>query len=216
MGIFNKKSTKAKPIGDGLSLSGKLPEGFDPSDQTQVKALVESALKEAGVLPPEATLEGMNIVKVGAGEEPPKELMEMLKQAISDKPSKGGGGRKQYGSLKEVITAFNAMKNDPPQVIPAPADPAKAAFVTALNCLHKQTHALGPMVADLYQAFECLELSHKASNPSAKDKHHFKGFEKRLIAMIEKMSQFGCEVCEVAELTANAGIPGPDSPAVVN
>lgn len=223
MGIFSKKPTKkgdkAKvegitktELGGGLeALSGKLPEGFDPTDKDQVKALVESALKEAGVLPKEATLEGMNIVKVGEGEEPPKELMEALK-TISTK----GGGRKQYGSLKEVIAAFNAMKSDPVHVIPAPADPAKAAFVTALNCLHKQTHALGPMMADLYQAYSCLELTMKACSPSAREKARFKSFEGRLMAMIEKMSEFGCEVCEVAELTANAGIPGPDSPAVVN
>ena len=208
MGIFkdNKPKTlkpakKAKPKDkirvdkneDTTVISGNLPEGFDPTDEAAVKQLMLSKLKEAGILP-----KGVDLNKV--------EMKTVEFEMGGDEVDMG-----KPEAMADLIKRFHKMEPAKVPDVPLPQDQPKAAFVAALNCLHKQVHALAPMAADLMQSVDCLRMILKAGNPGAHEKRGFAGFEAAVADVMKTMAKFGEATCELTIRVAAKGIPAPDS-----
>lgn len=186
-------------------LISKLPKGLDPNNHEQVKEFVARTLAEAGILPKGATVSSMEVVPIpsdGSAE-------DFLNKLLEGRVTSAEGEATQ---VKKAVTCFKAMEGRSPDPLPVPDDAAKAAFITALNRLHKLTHELAPLTADVYTSIDCLRMSLDSTNPDVKARARFEAFEHQVIKLVESMSNFGSEVCDLTVKVGRRGIPAPDGP----
>lgn len=189
-----------------LKAIGAPVEGISDERLKQAMGKAMAQIKAEGI--PEGLDMSMGILEVTkhkakADPYPAGSLRNKLRELGVDSQEHDG---EVWKSREEVIRLLDA------DAIEEPADPAKAMFIRAFNCLHQAQHRLALPMFDVGEALDVLRAC--GANLKGSEKQEFEAFMESMAEVARAVNKASAIMCRVAHGIAGAGIPLRDNTTI--